>query len=80
MSQSTDDVTRSELRVIRDHYSWTTSPGAGRWPGPGPGVPGPGQPGVPAVAAGVEAWAARSSATTRRSHGSATRLSSARLR
>jgi hypothetical protein len=45
MSQSTDDLTRSELRAIRDHYSWTTSPGAGRWPGPGLGVSGRGQPG-----------------------------------
>jgi hypothetical protein len=28
MSQSTDDLTRSELRAIRGHYRHTTSPGA----------------------------------------------------
>jgi hypothetical protein len=28
ISQSTDDLTRSELRAIRGHYSCTTSPGA----------------------------------------------------
>ena len=28
MSQSTDDLTRSELQAIRGHYRCTTSPGA----------------------------------------------------
>jgi hypothetical protein len=68
MFQSTDDLTRSELRAIRGHYSCTTSPGARRWSAWRRGPPSRGQPGLPAVAVGIEAWAARSSATTRRSH------------
>ena len=67
MSQSTDDLTRSELRAIRDHYSWTTSPGAGRWPGPGLGLgpPGRGQPGTPTMTMRIEIHAGKEQQTTR---------------
>jgi hypothetical protein len=81
MSQSTDDLTRSELsshprplqlddESRRGPLAWARTGSFRTWPAR-----------VPAVAVGIEAWAARSSATTTcRSHDSATRLSSARLR
>jgi hypothetical protein len=56
MSQSTDDLSRSELRAIRGHYSCTTSPGARRWSAQRGGSPSRGQPRLPAMAAGIEAW------------------------
>jgi hypothetical protein len=55
MSQSTDGLTRSQLRAIHGHYRCATSPGA-----PlaclATGTSRRDQPGLPAVAAGIEAW------------------------
>lgn len=71
ISQSTDDLTRSELRAIRGHYSWPLQlyDKSRRTPlvclATGP--PSRGQPGVTGGSGGIEAWAGRSSATTRRS-------------
>jgi hypothetical protein len=65
MSQSTDDLTRSELRAIRGHYSCTTSPGARRWSAWRRGPPGRGQPGTPAVAVPVEVRGGKEQQVTR---------------
>ena len=80
ISQSTDDLTRAELRAIRGHYTaydktrraplvCVATRTSWSWSARGTGGSG-----------GHRGLGARSSATTCRSHGSATRLSSARLR